>query len=116
MLLHLILNLPRNTRKLAEIHQASQKWITLASKLEKSAKPPPEPNGSEPPKASIWGFLNPGGWIGRGGAGLGGGCLLFLGGSAGLGLVGLGGGGPEPSRVGACKIANGSQPNGSLLG
>ena len=42
---------------------------------------------------------------GRGGAGLGGGCFAFLGGSAGLGLSG---------RVGACKFAKGSSPKGSF--
>lgn len=54
------------------------------------------------------------GGCGRGGAGLGGGCLLFFGGNAGLGLLGRPGGGP--SRVGACNTANGSQPNGSFSG
>lgn len=43
---------------------------------------------------------------GRGGAGLGGGCLAFFGGRAGLGLS---------ARVGACRFANGSSPNGSLV-
>lgn len=84
--------------------------LTLSSKLEKSANPPLEANGSELPKPSV--FF--GGWVGRGGAGLGGGCLLFLGGKAGLGLVGRGG--AEPSLVGACRTAKGSQPNGSFSG
>lgn len=93
--------------------------LTLDSKFEKSANPPAPPkppsNGSLP-KASVC-FLTAGGWAGRGGAGLGGGCLLFLGGKAGLGLEGRGGGPELPpilSLVGACKTANGSQPNGSL--
>lgn len=83
----------------------------MASKLEKSAKPLPalDPNGSLLPNASGVLFL---GCCGLGGAGLGGGCLLFFGGNAGLGLVGLTG--IEPSLVGACNTANGSQPNGSL--
>lgn len=51
---------------------------------------------------------------GLGGAGLGGGCFPFLGGSAGVGLSGRCGGGAELGLVGACNIANGSQPNASL--
>jgi hypothetical protein len=65
-------------------------------------------------------------WTGRGGAGRGGGCLAFLGGRAGLGDSGLGGGPAFDGSnewlvaggalvVGACKIANGSHPNPSLL-
>lgn len=38
--------------------------------------------------------------IGRGGAGLGGGCLAFFGGSAGLGDSGLGGGPDFCPRLG----------------
>lgn len=53
---------------------------------------------------------------GLGGAGLGGGCFDFFGGSAGLGLSGLGGGLWLLGLSGACKLANGSQPNGSLSG
>lgn len=92
--------------------------VTFASKLAKSAKPPP-PGPLGAPKGSVPGaakgsVLGPGG-CGLGGAGLGGGCLLFFGGSAGLGLEGR----PGPcveldSLVGACKTANGSHPNGSL--
>lgn len=55
-------------------------------KFEKSAKPSLAAKGS----AGIG--LGVGGLSGRGGAGLGGGCLLFLGGSAGLG---------DSARVGA---------------
>lgn len=57
-----------------------------------------------------------GAWYGAGlgGAGLGGGCLPFLGGSAGVGLSGRCGGGAELGLVGACNMANGSQPNASL--
>lgn len=44
-------------------------------------------------------------WAERGGAGLGGGCFAFFGGRAGLGLS---------ERVGACRLANGSSPKGSL--
>lgn len=54
---------------------------------------------------------------GLGGAGLGGGCLLFFGGNAGLGLSALGAllglGKLLPGFGGACKIANGSPPKGS---
>lgn len=85
--------------------------FTFASKSEKSAKPPLPPNGSLPKASDCWGFLKLGG-RGLGGAGLGGGFLLFLGGKAGLGLVGRGG--ADPSLVGACKMAKGSQPNGSF--
>ena len=46
-----------------------------------------------------------------GGAGLGGGCLDFLGGRAGVGLSGLGGGPPPPPVPPALK---GSLPKGSL--
>lgn len=86
-------------------------FLTLASKLEKSANCPPLANGSLPNASGCGDFLKLGGCEGLGGAGLGGGCFFF-GGNAGLGLVGRGG--AEPSLVGACKMANGSQPNGSL--
>jgi len=49
-------------------------------------------------------------WRGRGGAGRGGGCLLFFGGNAGLGLSGRGGG----LLLAGWRVANGSHPNGSL--
>lgn len=99
---------------------------TLESKLAKFAKPPADPNellvscaanGSLPGAkksgvgegtggtgAARRGPVGP--CDGRGGAGLGGGCFGFLGGNAGLGLSG---------RVGACKLANGSSPNGSFV-
>lgn len=102
--------------------------LTLLLKLLKSANPPEEPppppeNGSlslAPKNGSEVGLglgvpaLNGSGdgesWgCVFGGAGRGGRCLLFFGGSAGLGLSGLGGG-PPPG----CNAANGSQPNGSL--
>lgn len=93
--------------------------LTLDSKFVKSAKPAPLPkppsNGSLPNASCC--FFIAGGCVGRGGAGRGGGCLLFLGGKAGLGLEGRGGAGeelPTLSRVGACRTANGSQPNGSF--
>jgi len=44
-------------------------------------------------------------WLGRGGAGRGGGCFAFFGGRAGLGLSG---------RGGAWRFAKGSSPNGSF--
>lgn len=100
--------------------------LTLLSKsanLAKSAKlspellsPQPPPKGSVAPGLDsafvglllelIWGG---GGLAGRvlGGAGLGGGCLDFLGGRAGVGLSGRGGGPPPPPL-------NGSLPKRSL--
>lgn len=57
---------------------------------------------------------------GLGGAGRGGACLVFLGGSAGEGDSGLGGApdlaGLKPGCevVGACRIANGSLPKSSF--
>jgi len=45
-------------------------------------------------------------WLGRGGAGRGGGCFAFFGGRAGLGLSG---------RGGAWRLAKGSSPNGSFV-
>lgn len=89
--------------------------FTLESKSEKSAKPPPLGENVSLPELNrsvCDDLLTLGGCAGRGGAGRGGGCLLFFGGSAGLGLVGRAGG--APSLVGACKTAKGSQPNGSL--
>lgn len=86
----------------------------MFSKSEKSANPALDSNGSLPKTSACEFLLIEGGWAGLGGAGLGGGCLLFFGGKAGLGLIGRGG--TEPSLVGACKIANGSHPNGSLFG
>lgn len=91
--------------------------LTLLSKLAKFANPP------DPPKGSLGTEVGSGlgvggtgaallGCNGLGGAGLGGGCFDFFGGSAGLGLSGLAGG--FVGRSGACKFANGSQPNGSL--
>lgn len=63
-----------------------------------------------------WWMLGP--CAGRGGAGLGGGCLLFFGGNAGLGLSGRGGAAEgcvdKVAAVGAWRIANGSQPKASL--
>lgn len=56
------------------------------------------------------------GGAGLGGAGRGGGCLLFFGGNAGLGLSDRGTEGLGkllPGFGGACNMANGSQPNGS---
>lgn len=88
---------------------------TLESKSAKSAKPPPDDeNESDPKMSGCEDFFATGGCVGLGGAGRGGGCLFFFGGRAGLGLVGRGG--ADPSLVGACSTANGSQPNGSLSG
>lgn len=70
--------------------------VTLDSKSAKFAKPPLDANGSDA-KASGCDLIL--GGCGRGGAGLGGGCLLFFGGNAGLGLDGRPGG--APSLVGA---------------
>lgn len=60
---------------------------------------------------------------GRGGAGLGGGCFAFFGGSAGLGDSGRGGGpvfwpglSDWLAEVGAWRMANGSLPKSSLFG
>lgn len=78
--------------------------------MEKSANCPLA-NGSLLKASGCDDFFKLGGWEGLGGAGRGGGCFFF-GGKAGLGLVGRGG--AEPSLVGACKMANGSQPKGSL--
>lgn len=92
--------------------------LTLLLKLEKSAKPSLPANGSllgAPKGSAAAGVgLGVGGSMGRGGAGRGGGCLLFLGGRAGLGDSGRGGGPVTESLVGACRMANGSQPNGSF--
>lgn len=80
--------------------------ITLLLKFAKSAN-------SELVEELWW---DAGAWYGAGlgGAGLGGGCFPFLGGSAGVGLSGRCGGGAELGLVGACSIAKGSQPNSSL--
>lgn len=56
--------------------------------------------------------LTCGGTVGLGGAGRGGGCLLFFGGNAGLGLEGRPGG--PVGLVGAWRTAKGSQPKGSF--
>lgn len=103
----------------------------MASKFAKSANPEPvEPKPVFPLLLSFWAangsalLLENGSGVGegvggtgaarsgpvgplagRGGAGLGGGCLAFLGGSAGLGLS---------ARVGAWRFAKGSSPKGSF--
>lgn len=103
---------------------ASLTLLSKSAKLAKSAKlsvvvllsPQPPPKGSV-----VLGLVSVlvglllelicggGGLAGRvlGGAGLGGGCLDFLGGRAGVGLSGRGGGPPPPAL-------NGSLPNRSL--
>lgn len=80
--------------------------LTLVLKLSKSAKP-------SPALGTLVAWV---GALGRGGAGRGGGCFDFFGGSAGDGDSGRGGGWDAP---GVCSEAppaeNGSHPNGSLL-
>lgn len=80
--------------------QKAQKKVqlTFMSKSSKFAKP-------DDPKASVFGPCE-----GRGGAGLGGGCLAFLGGNAGDGDSGAG---AEPLG-GAWRFAKGSLPKSSL--
>lgn len=100
----------------------------MESKLAKSAKPDPPPNGSLDAPAEEKGSFNgangsgdlaaPIGGAGRwgplmpldtalGGAGRGGGCLDFLGGNAGVGLS------TRPAGRGELGALNGSLPNGS---
>jgi len=110
--------------------------------LSKSAKfaNPPEleekaslfENASAPPKGSAFGsglgLVGADGCgaarsIALGGAGRGGGCLLFFGGRAGVGLLssrpgcgGMAGGPGEGVRAGEVELANGSHPKASAPG
>lgn len=90
----------RNKKVQKQIDFQSMKWLTLISKSSKLAN-------DDDPKASAFGP-----WAGRGGAGLGGGCLAFFGGNAGEGDSGACDG-LDPC-VGAWRMANGSLPKASL--